>query len=271
VDRVEEVAAPAGEQTISVVIPVKDDARHLERCLRDLARQHRPADEVIVVDNGSSDDSAEVARRHGATVVPEPEPGIPAAAATGYDAARGTLIARCDADSRLPPDWLARIAQELQDADAVTGAGRFYGLRGRAAPLGGLLSGLYLGAYSLAAGAALGHAPLFGSNLGLRRSAWRDVRDEVHRSDRDLHDDLDLSFHLGERHRIRRVRGLVVGISSRPFADRAALRLRFRRGMRTVTVHWPEQFPPYRWTRRARLRATAGRTSGPRLRAAGRE
>ena len=73
--------------TVSVVIPVRDDAEMLARCLAALAAQTRPADEIVVVDNGSSDDSASVARSAGARVVAEATPGIPQAASTGYDAA----------------------------------------------------------------------------------------------------------------------------------------------------------------------------------------
>jgi glycosyltransferase involved in cell wall biosynthesis len=238
--------------TVTVVIPVRDDAGPLDRCLRDLGRQTRPADEIIVVDNASSDGSAEVAMKHDAIVVPEPRPGIPAAAATGYDAATGTLIARCDADSRLPPDWLERVVVELETADAVTGSARFYDVPRRWRRFSRPLAMIYLGAYTLATGAALGHAPLFGSNLGMRRSAWLAVRDQVHRDDPELHDDLDLSVHLGARHRIRRVPGLLVGISSRPFWNGEALERRFRRGMRTIRLHWPEEYPPYRVARRIR-------------------
>ncbi|WP_210505253.1 glycosyltransferase family 2 protein [Naasia sp. SYSU D00057] len=241
--------------TLSVVIPVKDDAVPLERCLRDLAAQTRAPDEIVVVDNGSTDDSAEVARRFGARVVPEPRPGIPAAASTGYDAATGDVVARCDADSRLPRDWTERVLAGLADVDAVTGPGRFYDVPARLARLSRLFSALYLGAYVATTGLALGHAPLFGSNLGMRRSAWLAVREDVHRDDPEIHDDLDLAVHLGTGHRIRWDRSLVVGISSRPFRDRAALRRRFRRGMRSLTLHWPEEYPPYRWARRIRNRS----------------
>ncbi|MBM3717283.1 MAG: glycosyltransferase family 2 protein, partial [Actinobacteria bacterium] len=93
--------------TVSVVIPVRDDAEHLRRCLDALTTQTRRADEIVVVDNGSRDDSADVARAAGARVVLCAEPGIPAAAATGYDAARSDLILRLDADSIPEPTWIA--------------------------------------------------------------------------------------------------------------------------------------------------------------------
>ena len=110
--------------SVSVVIPVKDDAVLLQRCLAALARQTVAPVEVVVVDNGSVDRSAEVAAAYGARVVREAAPGIPAAAATGYDAAIGDVIARCDADSMPPPDWIDRLLDGLRPGvDAVTGCG----------------------------------------------------------------------------------------------------------------------------------------------------
>lgn len=238
---------------ISVVVPVKDDAVELEACLRALARQTLRPHEVIVVDNGSADASRAVAERHGARVVVEPRPGIPAAAAAGYDAASGELIARLDADCRPPATWLADLEEALRGADAVTGPGL---LRGRRLAL----SRAYDLAYLFACGLALGHAPLFGSNLGMRRSAWLAVRRGVHRDDAELHDDLDLSFHLGARFRVRRHRHLALSISGRPFDDVAAFRQRLRRGWRTVLVHWPEHFPPVRAAARAIQAVRGGRS-----------
>ena len=58
-----------GSPAVSVVVPARDDAEHLARCLRLLAAQTRPADEVVVVDNASIDGTADVARAAGARVV----------------------------------------------------------------------------------------------------------------------------------------------------------------------------------------------------------
>jgi glycosyltransferase involved in cell wall biosynthesis len=252
-------AAPFDQLTVSVVIPVKDDAAFLERCLSALSRQTRRANEIIVVDNASSDSSAEVARRAGARVVECVRPGIPAASSHGYDAATGALILRLDADCVPDPTWVESFVDAFAahpDIAAFTGGARFVdGPRMLRRPL----AAVYLAAYVLATVPALGHLPLFGSNAGLRRSTWTDVRSSVHRLDPALHDDLDLAFHLGERHRIQRLRAATMGMSMRPFASAPAFARRVRGGFRTVVAHWPDEFPPYRWRRIAQHRRTTHR------------
>lgn len=235
---------------ISVVIPVKDDDTELARCLQALAGQTLRPDEVIVVDNGSTDASAGVARALGARVVRCESPGIPAASAAGYDAAAGDIILRLDADCVAGSSWVRGMAEAFAarpDVAAFTGGARFVdGPRVLRAPL----AALYLGAYAAVMTPTLGHLPLFGSNLGMRRAAWCSIRSSVHRDDADLHDDMDLSFHLGERGRIRFLRGADMGISMRPFGSGGSLARRVVRGMRTVLIHFPHDFPPVRWNRR---------------------
>src|SRR5690242_20707866 len=95
---------------IAVVVPVRNDAEALEACLGALERQTRLADEIVVVDNGSTDGSARVAARHGARLVRTDVPGIPGATAAGFDSANGDVLVRLDADSRPAVDWLERIS-----------------------------------------------------------------------------------------------------------------------------------------------------------------
>ncbi|WP_314423480.1 glycosyltransferase family A protein [uncultured Microbacterium sp.] len=263
-----ELSVDAEHLRTSVVIPVKDDAPLLARCLEALAAQTVPPDEVIVVDNGSTDDSAAMALAAGARVIPCPVPGIPAAASAGYDAARGALVLRLDADCVPAPTWVAEVRDAFSSAEQVaafTGRAHFTdGPRALRAPL----ALLYLGTYAAMTGVALGHLPLFGSNLAFRRSAWDQVKGDVHREDAEVHDDLDLAFHLGDAFTIARLPGSSMGMSMRPLTQGAFGR-RVRRGFRSVMMHWPEDFPPRRWRRvvaRRRLvarhrRATLVRTS----------
>lgn len=237
--------------TVSVVVPSKDDADLLRRCLGALAAQTLSADEIIVVDNASTDATAAVARAAGARVVSESERGVLAASAAGYDAARTDIVARLDADCVPGADWLEKVVSAFT-ADpqlaAVTGGARLVDgpLRLRR-----LLPALYLSAYYTVLTVTLGHVPLFGSNMAIRRTAWLSVADSVHRHDDMVHDDLDIAFHLGASHRIRYLGTLPMGISGRPFGEGRAFATRIRRGLHTVVIHWPEQFPPLRWTRLA--------------------
>lgn len=237
--------------TASVVIPVKDDADHLRQCLAALARQTCRPHEVIVVDNGSADSSAEVATASGATVVRCDQPGIPAASARGYDSAGGDVILRMDADCIPADTWvetmLGAFAQHPR-VSVFTGGARFIdGPRVLRTPL----AGAYLIAYAAATTPALGHLPLYGSNLAFRRSAWLAVRARVQREDPEVHDDLDLAFHFGERHRIRYLPTAEMGVSMRPFRSGRAFARRIARGFRTVMLHWPHDFPSVRWGRLA--------------------
>ena len=242
-------------RAISVVIPVRDDAPLLEVCLRALAQQTRRADEIVVVDNGSSDDTVAVAERYGARVVTEPVQGIPRASAAGYDAATGDIIARLDADSRPGPDWVERIERTFrarEDLDFLTGDPRFYG----ATPLVHWMGEhLYIGGMYATFTPLLGHAPLYGSNMAMRASTWRTLSGEVHREERDIHDDFDLSFHVRPGMTVLRDRGLVVEVSARPFQDWASLRRRLSYVWPTVRLHVPQETLHRR--RRARRQAAA--------------
>jgi hypothetical protein len=226
-----------GPLSCSIVIPVLDDASALDRCLRSIGRQRVRPDEVIVVDNGSRDDSPGVALRHGVTLLREDSPGIAAAAARGYDAATGDVILRLDADSRPPYDWTARVLHHFAmdgGLDAVTGRGRFAAVPKPLRPL----TSWYWRSYFGDVGRLIGATPLFGSNLAMRTDAWRRVRHAAHRHDPEVHDDLDLSIHLVEAGcRLRLDPRLVVSISSRPLLHPIGLLRRARRASHTIELH----------------------------------
>lgn len=242
--------------TISVVIPVFNDAEFLRTCLRALSYQRRPADEIIVVDNASTDATAAVAHAAGVRLVREPLRGIWPAAAAGYDAATGDVIARLDADSVPPVDWLARIEDRFSrfpDTAVLTGPGDFYGSGPITAWLGGHL---YIGGYFVWMGLWLGHPPVFGSNFAMRRQVWAATRDRVRRTRRDVHDDLDFSMHLGPAEPVTLDRSLRVAISARPFDTPQGLGRRVRWAGRTLFASWPE-YSPWRIRLNRRRAATA--------------
>ncbi|GLY46628.1 glycosyltransferase family 2 protein [Lentzea sp. NBRC 102530] len=105
---------------MDVVLPCLDEAAALPAVLASLPPGHR----AIVVDNGSTDGSREVAAACGALVVHEPRRGYGAAVHTGLLAATSELVAFADADGSLDLAELPAMAASLADADLVVGRRR---------------------------------------------------------------------------------------------------------------------------------------------------
>lgn len=99
---------------ISVVIPAYNYARFLPKAIDSALRQEHPANEILVVDDGSTDNTAEVVARYGPPVrcIYQENAGLPAARNTGIKAARFSHIAFLDADDEWLPGMLRR-AMEL--------------------------------------------------------------------------------------------------------------------------------------------------------------
>lgn len=98
---------------ISLIIPVRNRQEHLTLCLAALAKQTLPKDqyEIIVIDDGSSDASAEIARQSGAKVIRSSHKGPSAARNLGIEQASGEIILFLDADILVEPDFLAKLQE----------------------------------------------------------------------------------------------------------------------------------------------------------------
>jgi GT2 family glycosyltransferase len=105
----------SSNQGVSVVIPTKDRARLLEQTLRSIGEQTLPASEVIVADDGSSDDTEQVIRAAGARAVRNPDGGWGPSAArnAGLSAASGAYVSFIDSDDLLHPRALERLHAAL--------------------------------------------------------------------------------------------------------------------------------------------------------------
>ncbi|BCW65596.1 glycosyl hydrolase [Arthrobacter sp. NicSoilB4] len=237
--------------TISVVIPTRNDADMLAACLAALAGQTRPADEIVVVDNASTDNTAAVCAAAGARRIAVELPGIAACTAHGFDEARGELIARLDTDSIPPADWLERVAAILDKAgplSAVSGPGDFYG-GNRFARWAG--RSVYIAGYFWAIGWLLGHPPLFGSNFAMRSDVWDRIRGSVHRGLPPVHDDLDISYQIPPEVTVIADPSLRVQVSARPLASRHSVGRRLSMAWTTFRVEFKQE-SPFRRRRRRR-------------------
>jgi glycosyltransferase involved in cell wall biosynthesis len=129
---------PALGLSVSVVIPCLNEAENIQQCVR-LARtvlaENGIPGEIIVVDNGSDDGSAELAEAVGGTVVHEPRRGYGSAYLTGFEAARGDYIVMIDADLTYDFREIPRFVKELDDGCQVVMGNRMKGIEPGAMPL----------------------------------------------------------------------------------------------------------------------------------------
>jgi GT2 family glycosyltransferase len=111
--------------TVAAVIPNWNHAVLLRECLDSLAAQTTPFDEILVVDNGSEDNSAAVARTAGARVLAlARNEGFARAVNHGVRETTANWVAVLNNDVRLAPDWLAQILPAVQRAGAAFATGK---------------------------------------------------------------------------------------------------------------------------------------------------
>lgn len=169
---VTEVADNGSAPRFSIVIPAFNEHQLLPRCLESLADQDSDARvEIIVVDNASTDGTAEIAEAHGAKVVLEPRRGVCAARQRGTEEAQGEIVISTDADTTFAPDWLTKIDESFAADErvvAVAGSVCYVDAPGWAS----CYTKLLFGVSGLVA--RLRGRPLYVSacNLAFKRSAW---------------------------------------------------------------------------------------------------
>lgn len=184
-------------KSLSIVIPVYNEASRLAACLQSIADQSEAPEDVIVIDNNSTDNSLSIAQQFPfVRVIHEKRQGIVYARNAGFDAVQADIIARIDADTVLPANWVAYVkkfyANDGRAMTALTGGGFFYNIR--LPRFNGWIQSQF--AYRLNR-FIVGHYILWGSNMAMPAALWPKVRGKICIRN-DIHEDLDLSFHLHE-------------------------------------------------------------------------
>ncbi len=179
------------EPLISVVIPAFNEAKRIKECLKVVQSQLRDGDELIVVDNNSTDATAAIAQQHGATVVNEKQQGISYARNKGFSSAKNTIIARTDADTIVGDGWLDTIRAYYQQSGV------------QASAIGGPVYlreflPLKLGVHQGLTKKMLGHETLIGGNLALTKELWDIVKNKVSNDDVLYAEDMELAILITE-------------------------------------------------------------------------
>ncbi len=185
---------PHKYKSLSIVIPAYNEEVLIEACLRAIEAQTMRPQQVIVVDNNSSDRTVAIAQSFPfVTVVHARQQGIVYARNAGFDAATSDIIGRIDADVTIPPGWVHYVKRFYEDSDhynvGLSGNGRPNNLR-FARFLGWVQGQIAFRTNRL----LLGHYIFFGSNMAIPSHVWQAVRHQICERT-DIHEDLDLAIH----------------------------------------------------------------------------
>lgn len=157
---------------ISIVIPAYNEGKNIEACLKSIrAQDYQGSIEIIVVNNNSSDNTAELAQKEGAIVIFESKPGVIFAREAGTQIARGEIIIQTDADTTFPTHWLSNIIETFSkhpEAIAVIGSFKFFDGPWWGKPFTGLLFGITDLVHKISG--RLIYIP--GANTAFKKKAW---------------------------------------------------------------------------------------------------
>ncbi len=181
------ITAEMLKKKISVVIPTYNEEDYIGKTLDALNAQTLKPYEIIVVDNNCVDKTVEIARARGARIVHEPAQGMTPARNAGFNAARGDIIARTDADTIVDKHWIENICRHMTaGAEAVTGPILMDAplLQTNANAVQALLIMLRL---------VFGYSMWFGPNMAFTKALWEKAKHHITIDDKAVHEDIDLA------------------------------------------------------------------------------
>lgn len=179
--------------TISVVMPAHNEQYRIKECLDALAMQTSLPMEVIVVDNNSTDKTIAIAKKYSnVKILSEPRQGQLYSRNTGFDAAKGDIIVRIDADTICPPKYIEHIQNVFSKNQNIAISG--YGISDfEVIPH---TSRLVSWCYFTYVQAYFGHPTLWGANLAFPRKFWPIIKPLILYDAYKYNEDQDMSLAL---------------------------------------------------------------------------
>jgi len=179
--------------TISLIIPVYNEERHIKACLDAVANQTKMPLEVLVIDNNCSDKTIEIARQYKfVKIIKEKKQGLIAARNKGFNSATSDILGRIDADSVLKPDWAETVLESFRadsELQGLTGLAKTYLFPFAKQFTFTAVSKSYLQFIESSYRVDM----MWGANMAIKRSAWQKVKNNVCLDDSIVHEDQDIS------------------------------------------------------------------------------
>lgn len=212
--------------SVGIVIPAYNEEDTIRACVEAAIHQTVPANEIIVVDNKSTDSTLSLLHKLQAEFPDAPlkvlrqdkSQGITPTRNMGFDAVVSDVIGRIDSDSVLEPNWVEETQKVFVNPDvhAATGPVIYYDM-----PLRRYMAKADNSARQAISRLVKQYHFLFGTNMALRRTAWEAVRGEICLdADLEMFEDIDLSVHLyDDGFNIVYAPKMVAGMSSRRVDD----------------------------------------------------
>jgi len=176
---------------VSVVLPAYNEEKYIARCIHSILDQSIPPDEVILVDNNSTDQTLTIAQKFPITIVHEKVQGIIPTRNHGFDLVTSGIIARTDADTIVPHTWIEQIKSYMSEhrCDALLGASYYH----RSPPS---INGPLFLSFSEAFKKIFHVYPLIGPNMAVRRSMWQKIKPHLCTDESKIHEDIDIAIHI---------------------------------------------------------------------------
>ncbi|MGB9883366.1 MAG: glycosyltransferase family 2 protein [Microgenomates group bacterium] len=201
---------------ISIIIPVYNEEKYIEKALNSLVCQEERADEIIVVDNNCTDKTIEIVKKFKnklpLKIIKEKIQGITPARNKGFNNANGNILVKFDADGQLPKNWIKKVKNIFKkDKKIVAYSNHFYLYDMRFFNRCLLPSILYQFFFKILSG----YGVLLGPAFAIRRNVWEKIKNEICLDDKKVHEDIDITIHISPFGKIYIDKELIINVSSR--------------------------------------------------------
>ncbi len=196
---------------VSLVIPVYNEEKFIGNCLNSVFNQTIIPDEVIIVDNNSTDNTIDIASQFPVKIVKERKQGMIPARNCGFENAKYEIIAKTDADTVFPKNWIEKIKEQFVDGVVAVGGPVYYS--------DALIKGKFLDTvfdiYFDVTSLMFGRTILTGANYAILKTAWQELKDKTILDDSKVHEDMDISYKMSDLGQVKWVDELGVYSSAR--------------------------------------------------------